>query len=90
MVDIFSQDKRSEGMSKIRGKDTKIEQKVRKFLFAQGLRFRKNDERYPGTPDVILPKYKRQYLFMDVFGMGMRVVNTIGFLRRGRIFGKVK
>ena len=31
---------------------------VRKYLFARGLRFRKNDKRYPGRPDVVLPKYK--------------------------------
>lgn len=44
-------------MSRIRGKDTIIEKAVRSFLFAKGLRFRKNDRRYPGHPDVVLPKY---------------------------------
>ncbi len=44
-------------MSHIRGKDTSIETLVRSFLFAKGLRFRKNDKRYPGHPDVVLPKY---------------------------------
>lgn len=44
-------------MSRIRGKDTSIEVKVRKYLFAQGFRFRKNDKRLPGKPDVVLPKY---------------------------------
>ena len=45
-------------MSHIRGKDTSIERMVRSFLFAKGLRFRKNDKRYPGHPDVVLPKYR--------------------------------
>lgn len=45
-------------MSRIRGKDTKIEVEVRKYLFAKGFRFRKNDKRFPGKPDVVLPKYK--------------------------------
>ncbi len=45
-------------MSKIRGKDTKIEVLVRKWLFSHGFRFRKNDNRYPGSPDIVLPKYK--------------------------------
>ncbi|WEV72763.1 very short patch repair endonuclease [Bifidobacterium sp. ESL0790] len=45
-------------MSHIRGKDTKIEVLVRKYLFARGLRFRKNDKRYPGHPDVVLPKWR--------------------------------
>ena len=30
---------------------------VRSYLFRKGLRFRKNDKRYPGHPDVVLPKY---------------------------------
>ena len=45
-------------MSRIHGKDTKIEIWVRKYLFAQGFRFRKNDKRYPGKPDVVLPMYR--------------------------------
>ena len=58
MADKFSKQKRSEIMSKISGKETKPEILVRKFLFAQGFRFRKNDKRYPGKPDIVLPKYK--------------------------------
>lgn len=45
-------------MSRITAKDTKPEVKVRKYLFAQGFRYRKNDKRYPGHPDIVLPKYK--------------------------------
>ena len=45
-------------MSQIHGKNTKPEEIVRKYLFAQGLRYRKNDKRYPGHPDIVLPKYK--------------------------------
>lgn len=45
-------------MSRIRSKNTKPEAMVRKYLFSRGLRFRKNDKRYPGSPDVVLPKYK--------------------------------
>ena len=44
-------------MSRIRGKDTSIEVKVRKYLFSKGFRFRKNDKRLTGKPDVVLPKY---------------------------------
>ena len=58
MVDKVSKETRSYVMSRIRGKDTKPEILVRKYLFARGLRFRKNDKRYPGRPDVVLPKYK--------------------------------
>ncbi|OXN01430.1 DNA mismatch endonuclease vsr [Bifidobacterium vansinderenii] len=48
---------RSYTMSHIRGKDTSIEVMVRRYLFSRGLRFRKNDKRYPGHPDVVLPKW---------------------------------
>jgi DNA mismatch endonuclease (patch repair protein) len=58
MSDVFTPKKRSEIMSRIRGKDTEPEIIVRKYLFSKGFRFRKNDQRYPGKPDVVLPKYK--------------------------------
>lgn len=45
-------------MSRIRGTDTKPEQFVRKYLFSQGLRYRKNVTTLPGKPDIVLPKYK--------------------------------
>ena len=72
MADKFSKETRSYIMSRIRGKDTKPEILVRKYLFARGLRFRKNDKRYPGRPDVVLPKYKTAVLFMDVSGIFMK------------------
>ena len=58
MSDSISPEHRSWNMSRIRGKDTKIEVMVRKYLFSKGFRFRKNDKRYPGKPDVVLPKYR--------------------------------
>ena len=58
MVDKFSKEVRSYNMSRIRSKDTKPEILVRSYLFSKGLRFRKNDKRYPGSPDIVLPKYK--------------------------------
>lgn len=45
-------------MSRIKCRDTKPEEMVRKYLFSQGFRYRKNDRRFPGTPDIVLPKYK--------------------------------
>lgn len=58
MTDHISPEHRSWNMSRIKGKDTKIEVKARSWLFARGFRFRKNDKRYPGKPDIVLPKYK--------------------------------
>jgi len=45
-------------MSKISGTETKPEILIRKYLFSKGFRFRKNDKRLPGRPDIVLPKYK--------------------------------
>ena len=49
---------RSYNMSRIRSTNTKPEELVRKYLFSMGLRYRKNDKRYCGKPDIVLPKYK--------------------------------
>lgn len=53
----YAKGTRSYTMSRIHGKDTGIERLVRSFLFSKGLRFRKNDKRYPGHPDVVLPRW---------------------------------
>ena len=58
MADVHTPEIRSYNMSRIRSKDTKPEEAVRKYLFARGFRYRKNDRRYPGKPDIVLPKYK--------------------------------
>ena len=58
MVDKFSKETRSYVMSQVRSQDTKPEKIVRSYLFSKGLRFLKNDKRYPGRPDIVLPKYK--------------------------------
>lgn len=58
MSDVHDKKTRSYNMSKIKGKNTKPEILVRKHLFSKGFRFRINDKRYPGKPDIVLPKYK--------------------------------
>lgn len=55
-------------MSHIKGKDTKIEVKVRKYLFSKGCRFRKNDKRYPGKLNIILSKYHVVIFVHGCFG----------------------
>ncbi len=57
MADKISSERRSANMSKIRGKDTKLEIRFRKGLFAQGIRYRLN---YPafGKPDLVMPSKK--------------------------------
>lgn len=58
MADNHSKEVRSKNMSRIRSTNTKPEEIVRRYLHSRGLRYRKNDKRYPGHPDIVLPKYK--------------------------------
>lgn len=58
MADTKTPAERSENMSRIRSTNTKPEEIVRKYLFSHGFRYRKNDKRYPGKPDIVLPKYR--------------------------------
>lgn len=57
-MDILSPERRSALMSRIRGKDTKIELEVRHGLHALGFRYRLGGAGLPGRPDIVLPKFK--------------------------------
>ena len=57
MSDTKTPEERSRNMAKIKSENTKPENIVRKYLFKNGFRYRKNDKRYPGKPDIVLPKY---------------------------------
>ena len=57
-MDSLTPEKRCWNMSRIPSKNTKPEEVVRKYLFSKGFRYRKNDKRLPGKPDIVLPKYK--------------------------------
>lgn len=56
-MDKISPEKRSWTMSRIRSKNTKPEMLVRRYLYANGFRFRVNVRTLPGTPDIVLKKY---------------------------------
>ncbi|MBB5396699.1 very short patch repair endonuclease [Mucilaginibacter sp. AK015] len=58
MTSSFPKGSRSYNMSRIKSTDTRPEMLVRRYLFAQGLRYRLHDRRLPGKPDIVLPKYK--------------------------------
>jgi DNA mismatch endonuclease (patch repair protein) len=58
MADVHSKEIRSYNMSRIKGKNTKPEMLVRKFLHANGYRYKLHDKSLPGKPDIVLPKYK--------------------------------
>ncbi len=57
-MDVHDKKTRSYNMSRIRGKDTKPEMLVRRFLYANGFRYRLHVKELPGKPDIVLPKYK--------------------------------
>ncbi len=58
MADVHTKKQRSYNMSRIRAKDTKPEMLVRKFLHANGFRYKLHDKTLPGKPDIVLPKYR--------------------------------
>jgi len=58
MTDVNNKETRSFNMSRIKAKNTKPEMLVRRFLFANGFRYRLHDTKLPGKPDIVLPKYK--------------------------------
>lgn len=58
MADVLTKEQRHKNMSHIRSKDTKIEVVLRKALWAEGIRYRKNYKGVPGHPDIALTKYK--------------------------------
>lgn len=60
----MTQEQRSRCMAAIRSRDTKPEMVVRRFLFSKGLRYRVNDHKLPGSPDIVLKKYKT-VIFID-------------------------
>jgi DNA mismatch endonuclease, patch repair protein len=70
MTDVHSKETRSFNMSRIKGKDTKPEMMVRKFLFANGIRYRLHDKKLPGKPDLVFPKYRKVVFVHGCFWHG--------------------
>lgn len=58
MSDVHDKATRSFNMSQIKAKNTKPEMLVRRFLHAQGFRYKLHDKTLPGKPDLVLPKYR--------------------------------
>lgn len=70
MTDVHSKETRSYNMSRIKGKNTKPEILVRKFLFSKGYRFRVNVKTLPGKPDIVLTKYNTVIFIHGCFWHG--------------------
>jgi len=58
MADVFTKSKRSEVMSRIKGRNTLPERLVRSMLHRMGYRFRLHRKDLPGKPDIVLSRYK--------------------------------
>ncbi len=70
MADVHDKATRSYNMSRIKGKDTKPEMLVRRFLHAHGYRYRLHVKDLPGKPDIVLPKYKTVVFINGCFWHG--------------------
>jgi len=70
MTDTLSSEQRSRLMAKVRGKDTAIEKKVRSYLHKRGYRFRKHVAGLPGSPDIVLLKYRAAIFVHGCFWHG--------------------
>lgn len=70
MADVHSKEVRSYNMSRIKGKNTRPELLVRKFLFSQGIRYRLHDKKLPGKPDMVFSKYKTVLFIHGCFWHG--------------------
>lgn len=66
-MDRLTPERRSWNMSRIHGRDTRPEREVRSLLHRLGFRFRLNSRALPGTPDVVLPKYRSVVLVHGCF-----------------------
>jgi len=67
MVDVVSVEKRSRMMSGIRAKNTRPEMRLRQFLHKAGFRYRLHDGSLPGTPDLVLPRFRTVILVHGCF-----------------------
>ncbi|MBM6807151.1 DNA mismatch endonuclease Vsr [Bacteroides caecicola] len=72
-MDIWTKEKRSAVMARIRSKDTKPELLVRRYLYHRGYRYRKNVKGLPGTPDIVLKKHRTVIFIHGCFWHGHEV-----------------
>lgn len=77
-------------MSKVKGKNTKIEILVRKYLFALGYRYRLYVKELPGHPDIVLPKYKSVIFINGCFWHGHQECKKASIPETNRSYWKAK
>lgn len=82
MTDIVSKQKRSEIMSRVKSRDSKIEILFRKELWKAGFRYRKNSGKHFGRPDIVLPEYKMTIFVDSCFWHGCKKHCRIPLVRK--------
>jgi len=92
MADVLDKQKRSEVMAKIRGRNTKPELLVRKFLFSKGFRFRIHDKALPAKPDIKLSKHNCLIFVNGCFWHGHKNCKNYVMPRTNKAFwyGKIE
>lgn len=89
-MDTVSKNKRSEIMSKIKCKDSKIEISFRKIIWKAGFRYRKNSPKYLGKPDIVLPMYKTVIFIDSCFWHGCKRHFRLPSTRKKYWFSKIQ
>jgi len=89
MADTVSKKKRSEIMSTVRSKNSKIEVDFRKAIWKAGFRYRKNPTKYFGKPDIVLPKHKTVIFIDSCFWHGCKKHCRIPAVRRNYWMQKI-
>jgi len=93
MADVFTPEKRSEVMSRIRGRDTKPELALRSMLHRLGYRFTVNgpkNKSLPGKPDLVLPKFRTVIFVHGCFWHGHQHCPAFRLPKSSRAFWKTK
>ncbi len=88
-MDTVSKQKRSEIMSRVRSRDSKIEVSFRKELWRHGFRYRKNSSTYFGKPDIILPKHETVIFVDSCFWHGCKKHCRLPAIRKNFWTGKI-
>ena len=90
MADIHDKATRSYNMSRIRSGNTKPEMLVRKFLHAQGFRYKLHDKTLPVSPTLYCPNTKPSSSFTAAFGTDIQIVNILLYQKQERPGGFIK
>ena len=89
-MDTVSKKKRSEIMSRVKSRDSKMEISFRKELWRHCFRYRKNSGKYFGRPDIVLPKRKTVIFLDSCFWHGCRRHGTHPATRRKFWLAKIE